>query len=478
MTLQSGLVNRVSSTTLSFWGRYCLFVLSLILSARVAGGQVKWDEIQFRQVPEPLAGRELDLHAKPETAKELAAWYALRPGDVSNTALWIKASKNLPGYFFQTELTRDIPLVDQHLGDDIPDKLSLDIARRAAKLLEKYDVNIIAGVRAAEARGYCQFDVDFSGGINCDVGDLYRIVRLSQLMALAALVAEHRGASKETVFTYVFAANRCLRMIDGCPIEAASIARSFASIRGQRLAIKLVDRLEFTEKQLRLLAEEIKAARGYEAARIAFIGDRVLGTIAFDDTNSTIDVIHVTIDALAELGDSEPSNVKLAKKEKMKRAAATYAKEDRQYFRAAMDALLGVASTPHNVAYRELVKLEDELRSEKMTEQRGIKGLLTPMLLPNVNIVKQIEINAEATTELSCGALAIKLFHLRNGRLPGDLGELIPEYLDKQPLDPWTGRNAVVKISGNTLELRSAGKNQVVEPDSGDSDDLVVKLDF
>ena len=194
------------------------------------GGQVKWDEIEFRRLPESLEKREFDLQAKPDTAKELTAWYALSPDAVDNTALWTIASNSLPDFFFQIpDLTRNIPFVDWHGDDNVPVKLSVDIAQRATKLLEVYEDNIIAGVRAAEAGGYCKFNVDFSAGINCDIGVIYRIVSLSRVMALAAVVAEHRGASKETVFTYLFAANRCLRMLDGFPTLAVCIARDVAS---------------------------------------------------------------------------------------------------------------------------------------------------------------------------------------------------------------------------------------------------------
>lgn len=368
--------------------------------------------------------------------------------------------------------------MDWHGNDTVPDKLSVDIAQRATELLEMYKNNIIAGVRATEAGGYCEFIVDFSDGIKCNVGALYRIVSLSRLMALAAIVAEHRGASKETVFTYLFAANRCLRMLDGFPISAVSIARSVASMRGQSLAIKLVDRLDFADQQLRLLTKEIKTAGEYHATRIAIIGDRVLGTYAFDDTNVTLDIIYGTINLNAELDLTNPLSLKAATRQKMKRFAATHAKEDRQFFREAMDALLEIADTPHHVAYKKLVKLEAELQSGELAKQRGVRGMLTPMLLPQVGAIEELQINAEAINELASGVLAMKLFHIKNGRFPKDSSELIPMYLDSRPHDPWTGHTAVARLSGRTLEIRSAGKNQIIETDAADSDDLVVKLEF
>ncbi len=40
-------------------------------------------------------------------------------------------------------------------------------------------------------------------------------------------------------------------------------------------------------------------------------------------------------------------------------------------------------------------------------------------------------------------ALAVERFRLANGRLPGELGELVPEWIDKVPADPWNGGRPV-----------------------------------
>ena len=63
-------------------------------------------------------------------------------------------------------------------------------------------------------------------------------------------------------------------------------------------------------------------------------------------------------------------------------------------------------------------------------------------------------------------ALAMRQYHADNDNVPGDPGELAPEYLDELPKDPFTGEDYRVKAGGGSVTVYSVGKNG--KDDGGD----------
>jgi hypothetical protein len=73
---------------------------------------------------------------------------------------------------------------------------------------------------------------------------------------------------------------------------------------------------------------------------------------------------------------------------------------------------------------------------------------------------------------MRAAAVAVAALRFRNehGRLPATLEELVPEYLDHVPLDPWTGSPLVYAAGDDRATIYSVGENGL--DDGGPQDDV------
>ena len=65
--------------------------------------------------------------------------------------------------------------------------------------------------------------------------------------------------------------------------------------------------------------------------------------------------------------------------------------------------------------------------------------ILSSMLLPSLSRVVMREASNQALLELATSALAVERFRLAEGRLPTNLKELTPRFLDTVPIEPFDG---------------------------------------
>jgi hypothetical protein len=77
-------------------------------------------------------------------------------------------------------------------------------------------------------------------------------------------------------------------------------------------------------------------------------------------------------------------------------------------------------------------------------------AILSIMLLPSLEKSFKQEADTVAAVVVADTALAVELFLLGNdGRLPGGLPDLVPDYLPAAPLDPRTGQPLTLVPSSN-----------------------------
>lgn len=66
--------------------------------------------------------------------------------------------------------------------------------------------------------------------------------------------------------------------------------------------------------------------------------------------------------------------------------------------------------------------------------------LFSAIAIPNYARAFDATVRNETERRLTVTAIALKRFHLRHGRHPETLAELVPELLSAVPIDPWSGR--------------------------------------
>jgi len=86
----------------------------------------------------------------------------------------------------------------------------------------------------------------------------------------------------------------------------------------------------------------------------------------------------------------------------------------------------------------ESLALTNYLASASSTAQRRLY-ILSSMVLPSLSRVIVRELSAQAQIKLATTALAVERFSRQRGRLPSDLKELTPQFLEAVPTDPFDG---------------------------------------
>jgi hypothetical protein len=125
-----------------------------------------------------------------------------------------------------------------------------------------------------------------------------------------------------------------------------------------------------------------------------------------------------------------------------------------------------------------------QLRSEgndvNVVAERMAKGtLLVRMLIPAFDKVLSISYRAQVNTDALIAVIAILQYKAKTGQYPQDLQELVTAgYLEKLPMDPFSGSTLAYRVTGDNFELYSfardfdddGGKHTPDWADEGDGD--------
>ena len=92
-------------------------------------------------------------------------------------------------------------------------------------------------------------------------------------------------------------------------------------------------------------------------------------------------------------------------------------------------------------------------------DELGFLARIRAQILPGIargNAVS-LAISADARHELAVIGLAAKRYQIATGSFPGKLENLVPEYVDHVPADPFSDGAMHMKRDGNDLVLYSVG---------------------
>ncbi len=103
-------------------------------------------------------------------------------------------------------------------------------------------------------------------------------------------------------------------------------------------------------------------------------------------------------------------------------------------------------------------------QSQEIMRERG--GLLTRIAGPSYDNYFSRIMSCEARRAFADTAFAVAAYKAAGGRYPEKLEELVPAYIDRIPLDPFTGKPLMMRPVQGGLELYSAGKNSFIKAES------------
>jgi hypothetical protein len=85
-----------------------------------------------------------------------------------------------------------------------------------------------------------------------------------------------------------------------------------------------------------------------------------------------------------------------------------------------------------------------------------------------------------AETRMRCleAAIAVERFRLSTGRLPQRLDELVPQFLDALPVDPFSQKPVILRMEKGVVWIDGVGADRVHQPADANSDDVRVSVDY
>jgi hypothetical protein len=90
-----------------------------------------------------------------------------------------------------------------------------------------------------------------------------------------------------------------------------------------------------------------------------------------------------------------------------------------------------------------------------------------------------IEAVGYAESRMRCleAAIAVERFRLATRRMPKSLDELVPQFIDAVPVDPYSQRPVILRLEKEAAWIDGVGANLIHEPHNANGDDVRASLE-
>jgi hypothetical protein len=136
---------------------------------------------------------------------------------------------------------------------------------------------------------------------------------------------------------------------------------------------------------------------------------------------------------------------------------------------------------PWPAPLKEMQQIENDLAPHANSGLGRTKYALTIQFLPSLRSSVEAAARYTALDAAADAAIGVERFRRANGRLPERLEELVPQFLPRLPLDPYSGGNQRVLLKPDSIVIYSVGIDGVDNGGVGDDrgkPDVVFELKF
>jgi len=225
------------------------------------------------------------------------------------------------------------------------------------------------------------------------------------------------------------------------------------------LSLRLIERCPPTAEQFEELEELLVTVDVADELRWALIGERAmtLHTLGFASPNLAM----ADPNPLFSLERGGPVHFLLF--------------EEMPFVGAVLSSLVGAAGIPEinmltyldimsgYIAAQELPFGETTQVSKKITAELdslpAITGRLSHLTIPSLVRMEETRLMAEARLVTARAAVAVEMYYKNEGRVPYELAELVPVFLNEIPPDPANGKPLNILTKDRTYVVYSTGTN-------------------
>jgi len=399
------------------WKRRIAYLLIVLLVAAVAAF-VFWR----RHLKSEFQARldELKAAGYPVTCKELDAWYSI-PAGAENAAYPIL---DAAGYYMDlTDANRrlmpiagraELPPRTEPLVDETMAVISQFLAENAAALDFLQE--------AAEIQ-HCRYPVDFTAGFNTLLPHLSDVRNLARLAILEAVFYGERNQPELAVPSI-----KCAFSVAGSLEKEPLLISQLVRLGSQRYAVngleRVMNRTTLTDRQLFDLACQTAGAQSEDAMSRALAGELCQGVDVFQNPRMQYGFFRA-------ISSQTPPKPLLAAYR-----AAGLADSDAVIYVDMMREYIRLAEPPLNQRHERMRAIDQDPRYGNISRFH----ILARALMPALARVGELDLMAIAHLRTAQAAIAIERYRLAAGVLPVSLADLVPEYLEAVPEDPFDGK--------------------------------------
>ncbi len=366
----------------------------------------------------------------PTNFEELDKYYSIHEGVPNAADVYSKA------FDAYQEPTGELA---DHLSKYRADRRGPLDPNRVKAIISKLQVNkeTLELLGKAAAIEHCRYDVDFSqGGIpNLLQGVMenpyYRDIKYcTRLLAHQTMLLAHQNDADAAVKNIA----RQLALADSLkkePILIAQMIRTACIAMSSPSVEYILNRMTLNDEQLTALQRQLSQVYQDDTMAMGFIGERCSIISNIDDPQHL--GLPTIPGGLLRITGVSDRNVLMS------------IEMLGQY----IDAL----KLPARQRYLRCREISDELY------ELSIFYSLTKIGIPGLERVAQIDLRVAAQTDCAIVAIGIERYRLAKGSLPKMLADLVPQYIDEVPIDPFDGRPVRYKLTEPGYIVYSIGED-------------------
>jgi hypothetical protein len=381
--------------------------------------------------------RLLRAAGEPATLDELAQWLPYPPDGENRVELYQQEFRTPIKLDRDAALAFDEAMKEAPPHGPYPDALRELGAKKIAGSAERLRLLHEA------ASGAARFPVDMKHGYSMELGHLSQLREAVRLLQLEAVLTAHDGDASRAVeaLLAILATADSLRNEPIFISQLVRIACHGIFCDGLNRVLELTG---FTEDHLARLEAAVRSNEEPEAAARGFMGERAMGLTAYEDPRYYTE----QISGLAGLRSGPVAGVARVMRGVGWNAA------DQVHYMTMMAKIIQASRRPFPEGQAIMETVERELESS-----HGWFPRISDMLLPS--LTRGLNAYARDTAQLrnAATALAVERFRLKTGQPPATLEELVPEFLESVPIDPFDGQPLRYRRSENGYVVYSVSLN-------------------
>jgi hypothetical protein len=365
----------------------------------------------------------------PVTCAELDTWYKIPP-NVENAAYTIEEALSLFKKW-DKEKSESLPIIGRAELPPRTEQLAADMKA----LIDEYvaDNNkALELLHKAAGIEYCRYPINLSAGLATLVPALSEMRNAVRLLELEAVLYADDGNGAAATLSAISCFGIARSLVRE-PLTISQLVRCACQNAAISSIEQVLNRVELTDEQLSELAECMRQSESISDISRAFVGERSIG-----------------IDFFNNPGIINPSNVRINPFFSLYKAVGM-AEADAVIYLDLMDGYMKCTRLP----LHERQKAADAVVAKSHSVSKA--HLLLHTIMPSLSGVITQDLRTIAHLRVGDAALAVQRYHLKAGKLPDKLADLVPMYLESVPKDPFDGNDLRYKELEVGFEVYSIG---------------------